>query len=282
VSASPALLILRLLAAGSLPDGATPPGSVSTGTSPADRPLFLASFPVEANLRGGLFGPGTRAILRFDPQVARPARQPTGSLFSNELVRRLGRPIGKDGRLVVAKLAYPAARERPGKADLASSFVIDYQEPPMRPVIAEARARLGPAPSVEGVVRFVDAFIIKKDVSRSFDVASVVARRREGDCTEHAVLLAALARALGIPARVAEGIVLMEVQRRVYAFGHAWVEVYRDGAWQPADAALVGGGPRVYLPLQLLTDETPSYFMSSARTTAGTLAVRGVVVTDDR
>jgi len=146
--------------------------------------------------------------------------------------------------------------------------------------VADARARLGPSPSIDAIVRFVDAFIVKKDVSRSFDVASVVARRREGDCTEHAVLLAALARTFGIPARVVEGIAVMELEGRVYAFGHAWVEVYRDGAWQPADAALVGAGARVYLPLELLSDESPSYFMSSMRTAAGTLAVRGVLVTD--
>src|SRR6185436_11363532 len=118
---------------------------------------------------------------------------------------------------------------------------------------------LGAAPTVDALVQFVDKFIVKKSVARSFDVASVVARRREGDCTEHAVFLAALARAFGIPSRVAEGIVLVEVERRVYAFGHAWAEVYRDGAWQPADAALAGAGPRVYLPLELLADETPSY-----------------------
>ncbi len=280
MSASLALVVLRLLSAAA-PAGA-PAAPVPTGTSPANRPLFLASFPVEADLRGALLGPRTRVTLRFDPQAPRLARDSPQSRSSNELVRRLGLSITTDGRLQVTKLAYPPARERPRKADLASSFVIDFQEAPMQPVIAAARAQLGPKPSVEGLVGFVDAFIVKKDLSRSFDLASVVARRREGDCTEHAVLLAALARAFGIAARVAEGIVLVDVQRNVYAFGHAWVEVYRQGTWRPADAALVGAGPRVYLPLELLWDETPSYVMSIARTAAGTLAVRGVVVTDNR
>ena len=43
-------------------------------------------------------------------------------------------------------------------------------------------------------------FITKKDYSQAFATAAEVAKLREGDCTEHAVFLAALARARGIPA----------------------------------------------------------------------------------
>ena len=75
-------------------------------------------------------------------------------------------------------------------------------------------------------------------------------RERRGDCNEHAVLLAALGRAAGLPSRVAVG--------AMYADGsflyHAWVEFWL-GAWVSADAVfrqmptdathvkLIDGGP---------------------------------------
>ena len=63
---------------------------------------------------------------------------------------------------------------------------------------------------------------------------------REGDCTEHAVLLASLVRALGIPARVATGIAYAPAfgERRDVFVPHAWVMAWVDGEWRGFDAAL--------------------------------------------
>ena len=70
--------------------------------------------------------------------------------------------------------------------------------------------------------------------------ASDVARSHSGDCKAHAVYLAALARARGIPARVAVGLVYSD---RLAAFGyHMWTEVYIDGRWIPLDGTLGLGG----------------------------------------
>jgi transglutaminase-like putative cysteine protease len=58
---------------------------------------------------------------------------------------------------------------------------------------------------------------------------------KAGDCTEHAYLFAALARASGIPARAMGGFVLAEsgvLDPRDY---HNWAEFYADGAWHLAD-----------------------------------------------
>jgi hypothetical protein len=78
--------------------------------------------------------------------------------------------------------------------------------------------------------------LAEKNFSKVFDSAAVVAEKLEGDCTEHGVLLAAMARVVGIPSRVAVGLVYAQ---RLGAFGyHMWAEVYVGGRWVPLDGTL--------------------------------------------
>jgi len=87
---------------------------------------------------------------------------------------------------------------------------------------------------------YVRRYVTKKDFSQAFATAAEVAENPVGDCSEHAVLLAALARARGIPARVAIGLVYMQGSG---AFGyHMWSEVHVQGRWIPMDATLGRGG----------------------------------------
>lgn len=88
--------------------------------------------------------------------------------------------------------------------------------------------------------RAVHGWLTRKNMSTSLASASEVVRSRAGDCTEHAVLLTALLRARGLPARVAVGLVYWD---RHSAFaGHAWTEVWLDGRWVPLDATQPQGG----------------------------------------
>ena len=82
----------------------------------------------------------------------------------------------------------------------------------------------------------VDQTIKLKNFSQAFATAAEVARSLEGDCTEHAVLLAALCRARKIPARVAFGIVYYPPQKG-FAY-HMWNEVWIKDRWVPMDATL--------------------------------------------
>jgi transglutaminase-like putative cysteine protease len=73
-----------------------------------------------------------------------------------------------------------------------------------------------------------------------------VAKSREGDCTEHAVLLAAMCRARKIPARVAIGLVyILHNEKNVpspkFDF-HMWTEAWIDGRWIPLDGTVGRGG----------------------------------------
>lgn len=88
--------------------------------------------------------------------------------------------------------------------------------------------------------RHVQSVITKRDYTQAFATAAEVAQTGAGDCTEHAVLLAALARARGIASRVAIGLVYMPSHQ---AFGyHMWDEVYIGDRWIPVDATLAMGG----------------------------------------
>jgi hypothetical protein len=74
---------------------------------------------------------------------------------------------------------------------------------------------------------------IEKRPSPGMPSALAVLAARQGDCNEHAVLLAAMCRAAGIPARVAAGLVYL----RGRFYYHAWNEVYLND-WVPVDATL--------------------------------------------
>lgn len=71
--------------------------------------------------------------------------------------------------------------------------------------------------------------------------ADHVARTLQGDCTEFAMLTAAMCRASGIPSRTAVGLIYADVNSGpVFAF-HMWTEVWIRGQWIPVDATLARG-----------------------------------------
>ena len=83
---------------------------------------------------------------------------------------------------------------------------------------------------VRQLVAWVHQHIDKRPVLSLPDALSTL-ENRVGDCNEHAVLLAALARAAGIPCRLEAGLVYLE--GRFYY--HAWNLVYL-GRWITVDA----------------------------------------------
>lgn len=100
-------------------------------------------------------------------------------------------------------------------------------------VKARAKAIVGPAKdAVQAVTRlykWVFQTLDKRPIGPAPDALSVL-KHRQGDCNEHSVLFVALARAAGVPARVAVGLVL-QGGRALY---HAWAEVWL-GQWVPLD-----------------------------------------------
>ncbi len=94
-------------------------------------------------------------------------------------------------------------------------------------LIAGRERRAGPV--AELLTRWVDANLRKEVVIGVPSAVQVLADRR-GDCNEHTVLYVALARALGLPARTAAGLVYL----RGRFYYHAWPEVWL-GQWVAVD-----------------------------------------------
>lgn len=121
----------------------------------------------------------------------------------------------------------------PTPQEATASFVVDYQEESVKKLLAEHPDERSPAFWEALVHRFIE----NKTYTRGFDIASQTARLRAGDCTEHAVLLTALLRAQGIPARVMLGVIVVFHAGEPLAGGHAWVEYRAEHAWERLDAA---------------------------------------------
>ncbi|MBA4016045.1 MAG: hypothetical protein C0483_02535 [Pirellula sp.] len=79
-----------------------------------------------------------------------------------------------------------------------------------------------------------------KPLGTSFATAADAARELSGDCTEYAVLLAAMLRSRGIPARTAVGLIYVESEQAFLY--HMWTEAYLADRWIPLDAAWGQGG----------------------------------------
>jgi Transglutaminase-like superfamily len=143
----------------------------------------------------------------------------------------------------------------PSDADLASSDMIDHDNGAVREVLELAMEDLpddAPDHVVASKLRaFVHSYIDEKDLSVGLAKAGQVAQTAQGDCTEHAVLLTALLRAKGIPARTVTGLLYVDEflgQEGVFGY-HMWSQAWLDGGendgmtggrWVDLDAVLPG------------------------------------------
>lgn len=108
-------------------------------------------------------------------------------------------------------------------------------------IIALARKAVGKTKDAAKAARKIEAFVngyIKPSGSFTFASAVEVANERKGDCTEYAVLTAALCRAAGIPAKLVSGYVYCDYfngKWHVFVL-HEWTEVYIGDKWIGLDA----------------------------------------------
>jgi transglutaminase superfamily protein len=201
------------------------------GTDIFDRTLMTSPRPLtRAELSRGM-----RYVLAADDGGAELKLPQTGE----QQVARKG------DTLIVEVLPSPRATGEtgPAAADYAPNDWLQSKAPEIETLARKAAGDAGDARTrMRSLETFVRGFITNKSLGVGYASALEVARKPEGDCTEHAVLLAALGRSLGIATRVVDGL--------AYAPGfagkdqvfvpHAWVQAWIDGRWQSFDAALPG------------------------------------------
>ena len=112
---------------------------------------------------------------------------------------------------------------------------IESDDPDIQAAAESAvRGMSGTRARAEALTRFVNSTVLKKPTV-SLPSAREVLRTRIGDCNEHTALFVAMARSIGIPSRIAVGLVFV----RGGFYYHAWPEVYVDegarGLWLPVD-----------------------------------------------
>ncbi|WP_245953080.1 transglutaminase-like domain-containing protein [Alteromonas aestuariivivens] len=169
-----------------------------------------------------------------------------------------------DNVLAVTMKAQPQYTGSVQEQHSKASFVVDFDESATQEFVAGFKTLPGEAVRLEQLAEYVSEFMVNPTSIHGFNIASVVAAQQSGDCTEYAVLSTALARALGLPARVIVGSVIVELPDEVVAYGHAWAEVWHNERWNIVDAALYGAGfaQAFYLPASDLAKEGPGYSMS--------------------
>ena len=153
--------------------------------------------------------------------------------------------------LKVEPVVAPAGAEFPYKGTDAA--ILEAMEPTRflqsdnKQVIDLARRAVGGTKDAVEAARKIEAFVGGYIENRSLSVgyasAAEVAASRQGDCSEFAVLTAAMCRAVGIPAQVVAGVAYVDDFLGQRGFGgHAWVQAYIGGKWVGLDASFRGGG----------------------------------------
>ena len=144
-----------------------------------------------------------------------------------------------DGKTLTLNLGADAgATYTASAAEAAEALEETVQLPTKLPRVVElAKQAVGdaktPQEKVERLVHFVSDYVKDVIVARHMSVSEIVTAK-QGDCTEHSVLFAALARAAGVPARQVGGLMYMGDDVKAFG-GHAWDEVVLDGKWVPVD-----------------------------------------------
>ncbi len=180
--------------------------------------------------------------------------------FAPDWLSALGASASDDGAAVFTLDGYPRLGGPVTEAHRAASFLIDFDEPEVQELSARLVAEHGESPSLAELIRFTDQTISIKNMARGWDLPSRVARNGEGDCTEHAVLLTALARSTGQPARAVIGFVLVWLNGSVEAYGHAWSEIHDGSEWRLADGTGIDRqAPTRYVPMAVVDAEGPDY-----------------------
>ncbi len=179
------------------------------------------------------------------PSGLRPFRGARDMLFDIRGVDTAAVPSGKrQERVAPGRYRVSVARGRPtlhvaratGHPALAADSLVQSEHPR---IVAQAKSIIGDmANPWDQAVRIHEWVFtnVAKEAEMSVPSALEVLRTRRGDCNEHTVLFTALARSVGIPTRMAIGVVWSDELEGFYY--HAWPEVGDGDTWIAMDPTL--------------------------------------------
>jgi hypothetical protein len=170
--------------------------------------------------------------------------------------------------------AFPySGSDSEARAALQPTRFLPCRDPQIVKLAADAAG--GTANAGEAVARlaqFVREYIVDKFNDTDVDTATDIIESRRGACRQHAILLAALCRAVGIPARLVGGMIY-NAQSSTLS-GHAWTQVFLGGRWIDYDP-IQGGFHAGHVALRVFPGD-PDY--GELRSTLGHFEVRDVVL----
>ncbi|MCA9031551.1 MAG: transglutaminase domain-containing protein, partial [Planctomycetaceae bacterium] len=160
------------------------------------------------------------------------------NMFPAGPLQKVERKSGSELLVTVRRARIPEmkveAGSEPGAEFISPSRFIECDDPLIVELAAKAIEGVDEADQkVFALERFVRGHVNNRNLQTAMATALEVAKTRAGDCTEHAVLLAALLRAEKIPSRVAMGVVHVPSQGAF--IGHMWTEAWVNGQWMPLD-----------------------------------------------
>ncbi len=188
----------------------------------------------------------------------------------------------KSATISVTCPAAKAAAELPEtdarfKPCLDPNYFLDF-DPAGGPIAEAARRAAGSEKNSLKAARKMSEWISesfrKLPLNAGFAVASDTLSRMEGDSSELAVLLCAMARSHGVPSKLAGGFCL---QGGYFVF-HAWAEIWA-GSWIPLDPSSPGGvsdAMRIKLGETDLSAAAPEYVFLAAGSIVKDLKVSSV------
>ena len=200
---------------------------------------FLTSLP----LRRPLLNPERSDVVRMmisvgaSEQISLPSSdfQAVEQTAANTLIVKLTHP--KTITDETGSVTPPRNNKRPDRKFTDSSRWINSTDDNVRRMaVIGGGAVSDPHEKCKRLSGYIRSHLRQAAFSTSLRPASEVAKSKQGDCTEYAVLLAALMRSEGVPSRVAVGFAY--VPNPASFAPHMWTEAWISGQWIPFDATL--------------------------------------------
>ena len=164
-----------------------------------------------------------------------------GSTFSNDVRQQVKNVRGNKFELHVRSYGKQPAERTGGVEFTQSSYFITSADALVK---KHARTAVGSEKDAWKKALLIERWVhdnMRSTNHETLATADHVAKTLEGDCTEYAMLMAAMCRAEGVPSRTAVGLVYAEIKGAPGFAFHMWTEVLVGDYWIPLDATIGRG-----------------------------------------